>query len=128
MKRFDDWNEMKKWIHEKATNFYVSEREVWFVHLGTNVGFEEDGKGGEFKRPVLVLKKIGNMFSVLPMTSKGKDSPFYFRLPDMYFNKPSRVILSQGKAIDKSRFIDKIGMLSEWDFNEVKEKLKALML
>lgn len=93
-----------------------------------NVGFEQDGKGTEFRRPVLVLKKIGNVFAVLPMTSGGKDSKFYYRLPDRYFSRVSRIILSQGRVLDKARFIDKIGMLSEGDFNDVKEKLKALLL
>lgn len=62
------------------------------------------------------------------MTSYGKDSRFYYRIPDSYFGKPSRVILSQVRVLDKARFIDKIGMLSEGDFNDVKEKLKALLL
>jgi mRNA-degrading endonuclease toxin of MazEF toxin-antitoxin module len=77
---------------------------------------------------VLILKKIGNVFAVLPMTSKGADNKFYYRIPDRYFGKPSRVILSQVKVLDKARFIDKIGMLSEGDFNDIKEKLKALLL
>jgi hypothetical protein len=29
--------------------FYVKEREVWYAHLGVNVGVEEDGKGKNFK-------------------------------------------------------------------------------
>jgi hypothetical protein len=37
MKRFDERNDIKKSIHEKAVNFHVREREVWFVQLGTNV-------------------------------------------------------------------------------------------
>lgn len=85
MKRFDERNGLKKQIHEHRHVFYVKQREVWYVHLGTNVGVEEDGKGRDFKRPVLVLKKIGNVFAVLPMTTKGKDSRFYHRLLDSTF-------------------------------------------
>ena len=128
MKDFDKRNGLKKGLNNLSQDFYVREREIWYVQLGVNLWFEEDGKGDEFKRPVLVLKKIGNMFAVLPMTSKGKDSPFYYRLPDSYFDWPSRIILSQGRAIDKCRFLDKIGMVSEGDFKDIKEKLKALML
>ena len=68
------------------------------------------------------------MFAVLPMTTGGKDSRYYYRLPDTYFGRPSRVILSQVRVLDKARFTHKIGMLSEGDFNDVKEKLKALLL
>ncbi len=70
MKRFDERNGLKKQVNEKRSIFYVKEREIWYAHLGHNVGFEEDGKGKDFKRPVLVLKKIGNVFAVLPMTTK----------------------------------------------------------
>lgn len=128
MKQFDLRNILKQKIDAHRHEFYVKERQIRYVHLGQNIGFEEDGKWIDFKRPVLVLKKIWNQFWVLPMTTKWKDSRFYYRLADIYFNKPSRVILSQLRAIDKSRFIKEIGSVNEGDFLDIKEKLKALML
>ena len=128
MKQFDRWNKLKKKVNEKQPEFFVNEREVRYAHVGLNVGYEEDGKGVDFKRPVLVLKKIGHMFVVLPMTTKGKDTRFYYRLADSYFNKPSRVILSQLKVIDKARFIKDLAIITEEDFQNIKEKLKALLL
>lgn len=107
MKQFDSWNDFKKVVNSNSSNFHVREREIRYVHLWINIGFEEDGKGDEFRRPVVVLKKVGNMFAVLPMTTKGKDSFFYYTLSDQYFSKISRIILSQWRALDKSRFIDK---------------------
>jgi hypothetical protein len=62
------------------------------------------------------------------LTTKGKDSKFYYRLPDLYFKKPSSIILSQARVMDKARFIEKIGIVSEGIFFDIKEKLKALML
>lgn len=53
MKQFDAWGVLKKEVNEKRPMFYVKEREIWYVHLGQNIGFEEDGKGLDFKRPVL---------------------------------------------------------------------------
>lgn len=70
MKQFDAWGVLKNEVNEKRPMFYVKEREIRYVHLGQNIGFEEDGKGVDFKRPVLVLKKVGNMFVTLPMTTK----------------------------------------------------------
>lgn len=70
MKNFDQWNELKKLVNRNRPTFYVKEREIRYAHLGHNVGYEQDGKGKDFKRPVLVLKKIGNVFLVLPMTTK----------------------------------------------------------
>jgi len=62
------------------------------------------------------------------MTTKGKDSKSYYRLSDIYFGKTSRIILSQIKVIDKARFIKDLGIITDGDFKDVKEKLKALLL
>jgi len=36
-KNFDRWNEHKKTLHANpAPRVYVHERELWFIHLGTN--------------------------------------------------------------------------------------------
>lgn len=70
MKDFDGWNILKQRIDSRVPAFHVKEREFWYVHLGINVGVEENGKGSDFKRPVLVMKKIGNIFAVLPLTTK----------------------------------------------------------
>ena len=45
-KDFNRWNEQKKALHASAApRVYVHERELWFAHLGTNIGFEQDGRG-----------------------------------------------------------------------------------
>jgi mRNA-degrading endonuclease toxin of MazEF toxin-antitoxin module len=62
------------------------------------------------------------------MTTNGKDNRLYYRLPDEYFNKPSSVILSQIRVLDKSRFIEKIGVVEKTIFSTIKEKLTALIL
>lgn len=70
MKRFDERNILKKKVNSQEGEVFVKAREVRFAHLGINVGNEEDGKGKSFQRPVLVIKKVGNMFLVVPMTTK----------------------------------------------------------
>ena len=128
MKRFDERNILKKKVNGLKDELFVKPREIRFAQLGVNVGNEEDGKGKAFKRPVLILKKVWNMFLVAPMTTKGKDNRFYYTLPEFYFHWPSRVILSQIRMIDKKRLTHKLIILEEGDFNQVKEKLKALVL
>lgn len=61
------------------------------------------------------------------MTSRGKDSDFYYTLSDHYFGKNSRLILSQIRAIDRKRFVDKIGKVRVSDYHKIKKKLKALL-
>ena len=53
-KDFDTWNENKKKIHAKMSAVFYHEREVWWCALGVNVGYEQDGSGPEYYRPVLV--------------------------------------------------------------------------
>jgi hypothetical protein len=65
------------------------------MKLGTNIGYEENGKSG-YMRPVLIIKKIGKLYFVLPMTTKGKENNiFYHAIQSIDFGKPSWVLLSQ---------------------------------
>jgi hypothetical protein len=55
-KDFDGWNEQKKSIHVASHAPLYHEREIRWCHLGTNIGFEQDGTGEGRSRPVLILK------------------------------------------------------------------------
>jgi len=128
MKRFDQWNILKKKVNEYQSPLYFKEREVRSAHLGENIGNEEDGKGGQFQRPVLIIKRVGSVLFIVPMTTRGKDSRYYFTLPDHYFGKVSRAILSQAKHIDARRLTYKIGTIGKEDFSTLKKKLRGLIL
>lgn len=79
MKDFDKWNEKKKAIHVNENIVGFSQNEIIFMKIGLNVGFEQDGKGKDFLRPVLVYKKFNNrVFLGIPLTSKEKDDKFHF--------------------------------------------------
>ncbi len=64
-KDFDKWNEKKKKLDVRVIEetLFFKEAEVWWIHIGLNIGFETNGKGEEFTRPVLILKKY-NKFSL----------------------------------------------------------------
>lgn len=131
-KDFDVWNDEKKQLEkEKQAKFYVNQREVWQVKMWVNVGFEENGKK-QFLRPVLVLKKIGNLFLTVALTSKWKiNSPFYHKFETIHLQNPkylhsSFAILSQIKVMDKKRFFENVGSVPEEEFLEVQKKLKNL--
>lgn len=135
LNKFNIWNEMKKSIHLKQVDFFIKNREMWFVSLWQNIWFEEDWKQ-EFKRPVLVIKKVWNMFFVIPLTSKWKqENIFYHKMKTAIFNENNQkykdssfCILSQVKVIDKKRFLENIWYVKESEFIEIKEKLKELLL
>lgn len=139
---YDEWNETKKEIHfefdeyaKRTKDFYVNEKEIRYIRLWVNIGYEENGKKG-FLRPVLVIKKVGNLFFVVAMTSKGKEkNRFYHNLVDAAFNEKNKkykdtsyCILSQVRVVDKKRFTEMMWLLGEEEFLFVKQKLKELLL
>jgi UDP-N-acetylbacillosamine transaminase len=70
---YDNWNEKKKSIAKDVKKIFFKEGEIWWVTLGLNVGEETYGKGDNFRRPVLIFRKLtGSSCVVLPLTSKEK--------------------------------------------------------
>ncbi len=57
-KDFDNWNEKKKAIEGRFSNIIFRERDIWWCSVGINVGNESCGKGKDFQRPVIILKKL----------------------------------------------------------------------
>lgn len=127
-KDFEGRNIEKQSLESKTSqDFYVNPGEIWYVKLWVNIGFEEDWKR-EYRRPVLVISRIGSLFFVIPLTSKIKENKYHFRLLSPYFEVTSTAMLSQARVIDKKRFLDKIGWISHEEMMEIQKKLKELYL
>jgi mRNA interferase MazF len=126
MKDFDSWNKQKKVINVRAEKLY-SERDIWWCSLGTNVGFEQDGTGSDFERPVLILKGFSkHVCLIVPLTTSLKPNPYHIDLGTVG-NRNAFAIISQVKLIDTRRLIDKIQMLDKCTFDSVKKAVKALL-
>ncbi len=120
------WRILKDILNKKERKIFLKKREIWRVHLGHNVGHEQNGSGDSFVRPVLVLQKLNqDTFVILPLTSKNKKGSFYF--PIKFNENKSIVVLSQIKVLDKKRFIKKLGTLDQAQFTEVQKKSSALV-
>jgi mRNA interferase MazF len=119
-KNFDEWNEVKKKIDLKQNRpISYHEGDIWWINMGTNIGVENNGKGINFGRPVLVIKKI-NYFSclVIPLSSKRKEGYFYREFT--FKNIKNTLLFNQIRIVDTSRFIDLIGEVSENKLRGVK--------
>jgi mRNA interferase MazF len=128
MKNFDEWNNIKKQIESKEPNVFPKKGEVWWVFIGKNIGFEQDGKDENFLRPVLVTKKFNNkMFWVIPLSSKQKSLDFYLNFID-YHNNNVSLILSQLKLLSVKRFQRKIYTLNKDIFNILVLKIIKILL
>ena len=126
MKTFISWHKIKRKVEEKENRVYFQPRDVFSCSIGENIRFEEDSRGGEFLRPVVVVKKFNNevfLGVLLTRTDKKDEYYFVFNLND----EKSVVILSQIRLFDAKRIKYKIGMIKEKDFSVLKEKIKQLL-
>jgi predicted metalloenzyme YecM len=57
-KDFQKWHILKSQIDTKIQSTFINEREICYVSIGENIGFEQNGKNDMFERPVLVLRKF----------------------------------------------------------------------
>lgn len=125
-KNFHKWNNKKISIHQRVHSSFFKEREIWFASLGCNVGHEEDGKGRDFQRPVIILTKFNaEMFWGIPLTTKIKSGNYF--VPIEINNTKSVAILSQLKVLDSKRLIRRIGKLTENETHLIKNRLYKIL-
>lgn len=74
------WTPIKTKLNNSAVYpIGFKEREIWICNIGENIGFEEDGKGNSFTRPVLILKVFNRKFChIIPLTTKRKEGIYYY--------------------------------------------------
>jgi|SRR3989344_320915 len=121
-KDFDKWNDIKKITDGKPDNFGVHKREIWWISFGVNVGVEIDGKNQNFERPALIFRKFNRqMVWILPITHQEKNEKFHTKF--LFEGKTYFVALTQIRTMSTKRFLRKIGMLPETDFNKVKARV-----
>jgi mRNA interferase MazF len=119
IKFFDFWNKSKKVINNLQPTIIFSPGDIYWCHIGVNVGSEIDGKGPGFTRPVLVLGVFKqNLLLVLPLTSGHKQGNEYFHLTAG--GQDSSICLHQAKTVSKSRFGIRIEQVSETKLKEIK--------
>ena len=127
MKQYDEWNEIKKETSKEKKFVGFKTRDIFNVKVGQNIGFEQNGKGGEFVRPVIVYKKLTkDMFIGIPLTTTQREGSFFYRF-EFIPNKISIAILPQAKLFSSKRLLNKIGVINKNDFEELKRKYFDLL-
>ncbi|MGK0256179.1 MAG: mRNA interferase MazF [Arcobacteraceae bacterium] len=128
MKQYDKWNVIKKDIEIKSSIFTFKVREIYWLNVGQNIGYEVYGKGEEFLRPVLVIRKFSKeSFLGIPLTSSLKDDIFHFKFKPINRPKENYAMLSQVRLFSAKRIKSKMGKISIEDFIELKRKFIKLM-
>ncbi len=127
-KDFKKWHDKKSDIDQIEQRPFFHEGEIWWCILGINVGFEQDGGGDDFLRPVIVFRKFNNeVFWAIPLTHTDKKTKYYFQIPSTENNEISTAILSQIRLVDARRLSHRLGNVSKDDFGDLTKKFKALL-
>lgn len=124
---FDKWNEVKKVVQNDEKIRLFKQRDIFFINMGQNVGFEQNGKGENFVRPIIILKKITNqMFLGIPLSSQLKKGDWFFEFEFDTKDDVSRniAIIPQIKMFSSRRLLNKIGVIKTNDFEILKQKVK----
>lgn len=95
--------------------------------LGKNIGFEQNGSGDNFSRPVLVIKKFNNhMFWCAPLSTKQKKFDFYYNFTDLNEEKVS-VILAQLRLVSVKRLKRKLYEIKSTELKEIRNTLRRFL-
>lgn len=126
-KDFQKWHSKKAQIDNIEKRPFFHEREIWWCAVGANIGFEQDGGGRDFLRPIIVFKKFNNeIFWAIPLTHTQKKVKYYFQF-NIKKGMSSTAVLSQVRLIDARRLSHKLGDISDIDFEKLKKKFKAFL-
>lgn len=127
-KDFDTWNKIKK--NTDSNTDYLPlyhERQIRWCRLGVNVGFEQDGTGKEFSRPVLILKGFSrHVCLVIPLTTSKKKCKYHTSV-GIVGGRDAFAIISQLRLIDTRRLDTLIETLDLEKFNLVRKAIKDLL-
>ncbi len=125
--RFLEWIYKKININEQHRNVkYIAEGQVFWCSLGENIGYEQNGKGVYFRRPVLIVKKFNNnLFWGVPMSTVIKDNKYYVIVTLQ--NVKQSALISQLRVLDSKRLDEFVGYISKKDLELIRLMIMNLL-
>ena len=125
-KDFDKWNKLKINLESKTQKYLFKEGDVWWSFVGLNIGTESCGKGENFRRPVLVFKKLsGNSFIGIPLSTQKKEGSWFLELNTRAGK--SYALIYQIKKFHTNRLGKRMFVIDTDDFKRVKDSVKKLL-
>ncbi len=112
-KDFDSWNKIKKNINGSDYLPYFDSAEIWWCVLGINIGAEIDGKGEDFLRPILVLRKYNQFGCLIISLSSAREVDKSNISAGIVQGKSATANLSQIRSISSQRLIEKIQVIDK---------------
>lgn len=129
LERIIAWTKLKCRLQASGSAVvYFRERQIWWAHLGENLGQEQSGKNSIFDRPVLIVKKFNNnLLLILPLSTTEKVGKYYLPTSHGMEQRSAVIILSQLRTISSKRLIRKQRTLPEDEFALVRQRLKEML-
>lgn len=119
MNTFDSWNQLKQNIHQQEKKIYFREGQIWWIHIGVNIGTEIHGKEDKFLRPCLILNKTSSKkIFVIPLSSQHKKQNFFFLDSN---NTKQSAIFHEAKYIDTKRLLRKKSKITNQELQKIKQ-------
>ena len=126
IKNFVGWFKLKPKLEEYKKRPLFQEREVWMCHIGTNIGYEIDGKSIDVLRPVIVFKKLSaNTFLAIPLSHTTKSGSWYS--PSYVNNQSGVYCLNQIRMVDSKRLKYLIERVDENNFTKLKSDFQKML-
>lgn len=127
VKRFLEWIGVKQKLD--AYDFhppFLNVGDMWWCSVGENVGVEASGKGRDFTRPVIVLKKFGRLafFGIPTTTNTDRNGAWYVHFK--HKGVDGVAMLTQARMFSYKRLSTKMGRLDDEDYKKVKEAFGRL--
>lgn len=120
-KDFDVWNEEKKKVNLIHPPHF-RERDIWWCVFGLNVAVEIDGKGRDYTRPAVIIRKV-NRFGcyVIPLTTSMKKELAFSMPIGLVAGKQAYANITQLRSISSKRLNERIGTLDMEVFSIMKK-------
>jgi len=128
IKRFREWIRIKQKLDDNSyTPPLIHEGDLWWCAIGENVGVETSGKGNNFTRPVIVLKKFSRLafFGIPTTTNTERIGSWYVHFRHQGVDEVA--MLAQARMFSYKRLDLKMGELDGEDFKRVKEAFIRLL-
>lgn len=125
----DEWNKVKKKLNFSEHNPpFFKEGDIWLLSVGYNIGYEIYGKGKDFGRPVLIIKKFNPYFFIgIPLSTKlKKENKYYVEIT--FKKKNVSALTSQIRAFSSKRLIYKMLDLDEKDYTKILKNVEEFLL
>ena len=124
---FDDWNTLKKELQEKErSNIRFKEWDIWWVSIGQNIRSESYWKWENYRRPVLIVRKLSKESCIcIPLSSKIKTWTWFCEYKHQW--ERATALLYQIKMIHINRFQRRLWYMDDSDFKNIKKRLKELL-